>query len=81
MRFTTKRDALYAILLGWPQGATAIKSLGANALPGAVIERLDLLGGPKLQFRREADALRLTLPPERGGALMPVLRIRGRGLA
>ncbi|MDP9421320.1 MAG: alpha-L-fucosidase [Pseudomonadota bacterium] len=80
IRFTTKSDALYAIPLGWPQGESAIQSLGRSALPGAVVERVDLLGGPKLQFRREADALRLTLPPARSGALMPVLRIRGRGL-
>jgi alpha-L-fucosidase len=41
---------------------------------------VDLLGGPKLQFRREADALRITLPTPQDGASMPVLRIRGRGL-
>jgi alpha-L-fucosidase len=80
IRFTTKGDTLYAILLGWPQGSSVVQSLGANALPGAVIERVDLLGGPKLQFRREADALRITLPTPQDGASMPVLRIRGRGL-
>jgi alpha-L-fucosidase len=49
-------------------------------LPGAVIERVDLLGGPELQFRRDADALRLTLPPVQRGAFIPAIRIRGRGL-
>lgn len=81
IRFTTKDGALYAIFLGWPQGESAIASLGSKALPGAVIERVDLLGGPKLNFRRDADALQLTLPPRQGRTLMPVLRIRGRGLA
>ena len=80
IRFTTKKGALYAILLGWPQGQSAIQSLGRNAIAGAVVERVDLLGGPKLQFWHEADALRLTLPAQRTGALTPVLRIRGRGL-
>jgi alpha-L-fucosidase len=80
IRFTAKRDALYAIFLGWPQGESAIASLGSNALPGAAIERIDLLGGPQLKFRRDGGALRLTLPPAQGGAFMPVARIRGRGL-
>jgi alpha-L-fucosidase len=80
IRFTTKADTLYAILLGWPQVRSAIQSLGSSALPGAVIERVDLLGGPELQFRRDADALRLTLPPVQRGAFIPAIRIRGRGL-
>jgi alpha-L-fucosidase len=80
IRFTAKRDTLYAIFLGWPQGRSAIQSLGAGALPNATIERVDLLGGPELQFRRDADALRLTLPPSPKGALIPAIRIRGRAL-
>jgi alpha-L-fucosidase len=49
-------------------------------MPGVVIERVDLLGGPELQFRREADALRLTIPSPTDGAFVPGIRIRGRGL-
>src|SRR5206468_1532082 len=80
VRFTRKGETLYAILLDWPQAESAIQSLGSNALPGAVIERIDLLGGPQLQFRRDADALRVTLPPAADGAFVPALRINGRGL-
>jgi alpha-L-fucosidase len=80
VRFTKKGEALYAILLDWPQGESAIQSLGATALPDAVIERVDLLGGPELPFRRDAAALRLTLPPPQDGAFVPALRIRGRGI-
>ncbi len=47
IRFTKKGDTLYAIFLDWPQGESAIQSLGSNALPGAAIERVDLLGGPR----------------------------------
>src|SRR5438445_1707237 len=60
IRFTKKADALYANFLDWPQAESAIQSLGRTALAGAVIERVDLLGGPELQFRHGADALRLT---------------------
>src|SRR3954447_12339857 len=80
IRFTKKGETLYVIFLDWPQGESAIQSLGSSALPGAAIERIDLLGGAELQFRRDADALRLTLPPA-GEGFVPALRINGRGLA
>jgi alpha-L-fucosidase len=80
IRFTRKGETLYVTFLDWPKAESEIRSLGRNALPGAVIERVDLLGGPQLQFRHSGDALRLMLPPASKNALMPVLRIRGRGL-
>ncbi|MGV3555714.1 MAG: alpha-L-fucosidase [Croceibacterium sp.] len=80
IRFTGKGDTLYAIFLEWPKSESAIASLGRDALPGAKIERIDLLGGPQLDFRREAGALRLTVPPSRRGDFVPAIRIRGRGL-
>jgi alpha-L-fucosidase len=80
VRFTRKGDALYAIFLDWPSGESAIQSLGGGRLPDAVIERVDLLGGPEIEFRRDADALRVTLPTPAAGAFVPALRISGRGL-
>ena len=80
VRFTKKGETLYVIFLDWPDRESAITSLGRNALRDAVIERVDLVGGPELQFRRDADALRLTLPAPRDGAFAPALRIKGRGL-
>ena len=79
IRFTQKDGALYAIFLDWPEREAAIASLGANQLPDAVIERVELLGGPPLQFRRDGEALRVTLP--RADLFVPALRISGRGLA
>jgi alpha-L-fucosidase len=81
VRFTQKGGVLYAILLDWPAGETAIASLGANGTPEAVVERVDLLGGPQLSFQRDGEALRLTVPSPRAGEFVPVLRIGGRGLA
>ena len=80
IRFTRKADALYAIFLDWPSGESTIESLGSNRMPAAMIERIDLLGGPELQFRRDGDALRVSLPPPTSRAFVPALRIRGRGL-
>jgi alpha-L-fucosidase len=81
IRFTKKGVTLYAIFLDWPKRESAIASLGGNALPGAVIERIDLIGGPPLQFRRDGEALRLSLPAASAGAFVPVLKIAGHGLA
>ena len=80
VRFTRKDSTLYAVFLEWPQAESAITALGRTALPDARIERIDLLGGPELEFRRDSDALRLTLPPPQNGAFLPAIRIRGRGL-
>ena len=81
VRFTKKGETLYAIFLDWPQGESAITSLGSAALADAVVERVDLLGGPELQFQRNPDALWLSLPPPREGDFIPAIQIRGRGLA
>jgi alpha-L-fucosidase len=80
IRFTRKGGALYAMFLDWPERECAVASLGANLLPDAAIERVELLGGPTVDFRRDADALRIKLPRPEGGALVPALRISGRGL-
>jgi alpha-L-fucosidase len=80
VRFTRKGETLYAIFLGWPSGESAIASIGMNKLPDAAIDHVELLGGPELQFRHDADALRLSLPPSPSEEMVPVLRIRGRGL-
>jgi alpha-L-fucosidase len=79
VRFTRKSDTLYAVFLKWPERESGIASLGQRALPGAVIEQVELLGGPPLRFRRDADALRFRLPPA-NGSFTPAVRIRGRGL-
>jgi alpha-L-fucosidase len=79
IRFTRKGDALYGIILDWPERESAVASLGGAALPEAVIERVELLGGPALGFTRDADALRLKIPPADRGEFVPVLKIRGSG--
>ena len=80
VRFTAKDGTLYAIFMEWPEGESAISSLGAHAFPDAIIEKVELLGGPTLEFRRESEALRLTLPRSPDG-FIPTIRINGHGLA
>lgn len=79
-RFTRKGDALYAIFMDWPRGEAAIRTLGERELPGAMIEKVELLGGPSLQFRRDGDGLHVTLPAA-AGSFTPAIRISGRGLS
>jgi alpha-L-fucosidase len=81
IRFTRRPDALYAIFLDWPDAEIPIASLGLAQLPDAAIERVELLGGPQLSFRRNAAALWIRLPPNTGGEIVPAVRLRGRGLA
>jgi len=78
VRFTTKDGAVYAIFMEAPERESAIVSFGTKALRDAVIEKVELLGGPPLTFRRDGDGLRVTLPPSDG--FTPAIRIVGRGL-
>jgi alpha-L-fucosidase len=78
VRFTQKDGALYAILLGLPEGGEAvIYSLGSNlALYPAEFGRVTLLStGEPLEWRREAGALRVMLPEEKAGEVATVLKI------
>jgi alpha-L-fucosidase len=79
IRFTTKGDVLYAIFLEQPKRESAIASLGRRALPDAVIERIELLGGGPLQFQRDLDGMHVELPRS-GGDFTPAVRLLGRGL-
>ncbi|MHA6720416.1 alpha-L-fucosidase [Sphingomonas sp. RS6] len=66
IRFTTRGQALYAIVLGVPQGGTAftIQSLGAsNPHERHRIARVQLLGARgSLGFRQRSDGLAIDLP-------------------
>ena len=66
--------------MDWPGAESALTSLGTTALAGARVERVELLGGPQLDFRQGADALRLKVPSATDGAFLPAIRIRGQGL-
>jgi alpha-L-fucosidase len=80
VRFTTKGDVLYAIVLGWPEtGEVLIESLGANQdyYPNR-IGRVSWLGTNEgLQWSREASGLRVKLPtgtPESAALVLKIER-------
>ncbi len=81
IRFTTKGDVLYAVLLGRPlAGIATVKALAAGSprLAGRRITGVALLGhsGP-LAWSQEASGLRLMLPDSRLGDYPVVLKITG----
>jgi alpha-L-fucosidase len=81
IRFTAARGALNAIFLDWPRGEADIRALGREALPDARIDRVEMLGGGAIPFRRDDNSLRVKLPPPSPGAFVPAVRILGTGLA
>ena len=80
VRFTVNKGALYAVLMLWPRSTLRIASLGRRALSGAKIEKAEIVGGGKLSWKQEDDALVLMLPPAKPGQMVPVVRLRGEGL-
>ena len=70
MSALVKGGATYAILLDWPVAETRIATFA-----GVPVERVELLGGGPLAFRRGDDALHVSLPPPGPGAIVPVLKI------
>lgn len=61
-RFTRKGKTLYAFMLGWPTGGTAlIKSLGKDNEVGD-IQKVSLLGGGTSSFSQRSSGLLIELP-------------------
>lgn len=77
VRFTKKRNTLYAILMGWPDREARIQSLGAGSSAEPVeIEHLSLLGSNEaLTWKQERDALIIQTPVRQPCPSPCILRI------
>jgi alpha-L-fucosidase len=78
VRFTTKGEALYAIILGWPaRGEVTIQSLGSTLkLYPRAIGKVEMLGvKDALKWSQGARGLRVQMPPEKPCAHAVVLKI------
>jgi alpha-L-fucosidase len=80
IRFTTNKGALYAMFLAWPSRRASIQSLARGRWPGEVA-RVTLLGGGAIRFSQDELGLHLDLPARPDGAIVPAIRIEGRGVA
>jgi alpha-L-fucosidase len=68
IRFTTRGDTLYALLLAWPeQGRATIKSLGTDLMLYEMpIEKVEMLGvSEPLSWNRTSDGLVVAMPARR----------------
>jgi alpha-L-fucosidase len=80
IRFTTRGDTLYALVMAWPEANTlTIKSLAAGVQ--GQVRRVELLGtGQALRHLRNERGLTLTLPQHKPGEHACAFRISGDGL-
>ncbi|MEO8404907.1 MAG: alpha-L-fucosidase [Chitinophagaceae bacterium] len=83
IRFTAKGNILYAFFMGWPEGKNqiTIQSLASNS-PHKIgsIENIQLLGYGKVEFSRDEEGLKVSLPNQKTGEHAFVLKINGEGL-
>lgn len=83
IRFTTKGETLYAIIMGWPEnGEVLIESLSLKSdLFMSDIQQIELLGvGEDVRWSRDAVGLKVQLPANKLDAPAFVLKImRGMG--
>ena len=64
IRFTTKGKALYAFVMGWPQGRMHIKTLAARSSQPVNIRTVELLGHKgKLKWVQGETELTVDMPP------------------
>jgi len=65
VRFTTRGDALFAFVMGWPEKQAVIKPLGTGSA-GMKVANVALLGFPgKLEWTQEPDGLKVRMPQEK----------------
>ena len=63
MRFTTKDNDLYAIILNWSDNGTLIKSLNKESIADAKIVGINLLGSDeKIDWKQTDEGLKISFP-------------------
>jgi alpha-L-fucosidase len=73
VRFTTKGNALYAILLGWPGTSATIASLGSSAVDVSGVSMLGVEGS--LAWSQDGNGLTVEMPADRPCAHAYTLKI------
>jgi alpha-L-fucosidase len=79
VRFTTKGQALYAIVMGWPEKTVTIRSLGTNSPHlGGRVREVTLLGHEgKVAWTQDEHALTIAVPDTRPGEHAFAFRVLG----
>lgn len=77
IRFNKKGDVLYATMLAWPEGNTALIKKLANNSAGKV-QKVSLLGYPgEVKFDQTGEGLKIQLPDTPPGRFAYVFKIHG----
>jgi len=77
VRFTTRGDTLYAIVMAWPGPQVRIPALGSASGRHPGITSVELIGNDyAVQWQQQADALVVAMPANPIGKYAVVLRIR-----
>lgn len=78
IRFTTRGDTLYAIVMTWPGDQAVITSLAMGKAPAGKIEKVELLGFKgALSYTQDAEGLKVKMPAARPGEYACALKISG----
>jgi alpha-L-fucosidase len=78
VRYTSKGEALYAFVMGWPGKEAVIPSLATSARQGVGrIQNVELLGAGKLKFTQDETALKVQLPEQPPCEHAVALKING----
>jgi alpha-L-fucosidase len=78
IRFTTKGDALYAILMAWPGREALISSLTTGQNSAGKVRKVELLGHKEpLKFAQDSAGLKVAMPAEQPCEYAYVLKISG----
>lgn len=81
VRFTTKGDTLYAVLLGWPgENNVVIKTLATNSphVAGHKITDVSLLGcEDRLEWSQDEQGLTVKMPGKQPSDYAVALKIKG----
>jgi alpha-L-fucosidase len=66
MRFTTKGNVFYAIVLNWDEAGALVKSLDRNAIADAKIQNVQMLGSDeKIDWMQTDEGLKLSFPAKK----------------
>ena len=78
IRFTTRGNILYAVILAWPGEQAVITSLAIGAESSGQIENVSLLGHEgKLEFIQDTEGLKIRMPDEQPCDYAFALKITG----
>lgn len=83
IRFTTKGKTLYAFFMGWPEGGgqVVVRPLSTvSEQKVGEIQSIELLGGGKVEFKRDEEGLKVTLPSGKPCEHAFALKIQGSNL-